>query len=193
MMNSAFSDLEQQQARTSFEQGQLLAYPTEAVFGLGCDPTNAHAVQALLDLKQRPIEKGLILLAADYSQLLPFVDDKAIGQDKRFSVFSHWPGPVTLILPARADCPRWLRGEHNSIATRVTAFEPARQLCKVLGSALVSTSANRSGEPALTAAAAVREAFGDSLGWVCEQPVGGAAAPSKILNPLTGEVVRIGL
>jgi len=193
MITPAFSETEQQQAQTCFQQGQLLAYPTEAVFGLGCDPANEQAVQALLDLKQRPIEKGLILLAADYSQLLPFVDDKAIAQDKRFSVFSNWPGPITLILPARADCPRWLRGEHDTIATRVTAFEPARQLCKVLGSALVSTSANRSGEPALTRAEEVRAAFGDTLGWIYDQPVGGAAAPSKILNPLTGEVVRTGL
>lgn len=193
MMTTVSATTDWTSAREAFSGGELLAYPTEAVFGLGCDPSNEQAVQRLLDLKQRPVQKGLILLAADYSQLLPFVDDKAIGQDKRFSVFSHWPGPVTLLLPARADCPLWLRGEHMTIATRVTAFEPARQLCKALGSAIVSTSANLSQQPALTSAAEVEQSFGDRLGWIYQHPVGGAQTPSKIINPLTGEVVRNGL
>ncbi|WP_278361056.1 Sua5/YciO/YrdC/YwlC family protein, partial [Idiomarina abyssalis] len=94
----------------------VIAYPTEAVFGLGCDPTNEVAIQKLLSLKQRPAEKGLILIAADYSQLLPFVEDSAIPQDKRFSVLSHWPGPVTLILPVRKSVSPLLTGGRDTIA-----------------------------------------------------------------------------
>lgn len=92
----------------------VIAYPTEAVFGLGCDPSNEVAIQRLLSLKQRPAEKGVILIAADYSQLLPYVDDTAIPQDKRFSVLSHWPGPVTLILPARKTTSRLLTGGRDT-------------------------------------------------------------------------------
>lgn len=177
-------------AKQAFQNGELLAYPTEAVFGLGCDPRNELAVSKLLEAKQRPQEKGLILLAADYSQLISFVDDAKIPQDKRFSVFSHWPGPVTLLLPAAPHVPEWLRGAHNKIAVRVTAHEPARQLCRALGSAIVSTSANISGQPSLCEAAAVRDAFGDKVAWVMDAPTGGASKPSRIIDPLTQQVFR---
>ena len=177
-------------ARTAFSTGELLAYPTEAVFGLGCDPRNEKAVQKLLELKQRPLEKGVILLAADYSQLVAYVADLKIPQDKRFSVFSHWPGPITLVLPASERTPKWLTGGRDTIAVRVTAHEPARQLCKALGSAIVSTSANVAGEAPLTTASAVREAFGEQIAWVMDAPVGTLAAPTKIIDPLTNSVVR---
>ncbi|MGQ4277338.1 L-threonylcarbamoyladenylate synthase [Pseudidiomarina sp. E22-M8] len=179
-----------QPAKAAFTNGELLAYPTEAVFGLGCDPRNEAAVMKLLTLKQRPVEKGLILVAADYSQLVRFVADLEIPQDKRFSVFSHWPGAITLLLPAAADTPDWLTGGRRQIAVRVTAHEPTRQLCKALGSAIVSTSANLSGEPSLTTATEVRNAFADQLGWIMDAEVGGASSPSKIIDPFTQEVVR---
>ena len=74
----------------ALNDGGVIAYPTEAVFGLGCDPDNETAVMALLAIKQRPVEKGLILIAADYSQLLPYVNDTAIPQDKRAKIFASW-------------------------------------------------------------------------------------------------------
>lgn len=179
-----------QAAREAFRQGQLLAYPTEAVFGFGCDPRNPEALQKLLALKQRPQDKGLILLAADYSQLLPFVDDRAIPQSLRFTIFSQWPGFVTQLLPAAAHVPAALRGAHDQIAVRITAFEPARQLCKALNSAIVSTSANRSGEPALRDADAVAAQFADELGWIMHQVTGGAERPSRIVDPMSQRVIR---
>lgn len=179
-----------QAARDAFQQGELLAYPTEAVYGLGCDPRNQAAVEKLLALKQRPVERGLILLAADYSQLVSFVDDLAIPQDKRFSVFSRWPGPVTLLLPAAAHVPRWLRGESDQIAVRVTDHEPARQLCRSLNSAIVSTSANYTGEPPLVRGDDVRATFGDKVAWVMDAPTGGAPRPTQIIDPLSQQIFR---
>ena len=79
----------------AFENGMLLVYPTEAVMGIGCDPDSESAVLALLAIKQRPIEKGVILVAANYSQLLPYVNDNAIRPDMRTEIFSSWPGPNT--------------------------------------------------------------------------------------------------
>lgn len=178
------------QARDALREHNLIAYPTEAVFGLGCAPYDEIAVRKLLTLKQRDVSKGLILIAADYSQLLEYVDDKKIGQDVRFKVLSHWPGHVTLVLPARSDVPRFLRGQHDTIAVRVTAHEPTRQLCKALGTALVSTSANHSGEAPFTSAAEVSQAFAGEVAWVMDAEVGLATAPSKIINPLTDEVIR---
>ncbi|CAB0150819.1 Threonylcarbamoyl-AMP synthase [Pseudidiomarina piscicola] len=179
-----------QAAKEAFAQGELLAYPTEAVFGLGCDPRNEKAVMKLLELKQRPLSKGLILVAADYSQLVSYVADLKIPQDKRFAVFSQWPGPVTLVLPAAEHTPAWLTGGRSQIAVRVTAHEPTRQLCKALGSAIVSTSANLSGEPSLCSAAEVRAAFADNIGWVMDADVGAATRPTKIIDPLTQATLR---
>ena len=113
----------------AYQEGGIIAYPTEAVFGLGCDPTNQAAVEKLLSIKQRPIEKGLILLAANYSQLLPFVDDSLIPQDKRFSVLSRWPDGITQVLPAKADVPAFLTGKFSSIAVRVTSQPDVVALC----------------------------------------------------------------
>ena len=84
----------------TLQQGELIAYPTEAVFGLGCDPDNEGAVNKLLALKRRPVNKGLILVANTYSQLLLYVDDAKIPRHKRTEIFSSWPGPVTWLLPA---------------------------------------------------------------------------------------------
>ncbi|RUO35866.1 Sua5/YciO/YrdC/YwlC family protein [Aliidiomarina sanyensis] len=179
-----------QGARDALAQHGLIAYPTEAVFGLGCAPYDELAVRKLLALKQRPEHKGLILIAADYSQLLDYVDDTKIPQDKRFSVFSHWPGPVTLVLPARPEVPRYLRGDFDTIAVRVTAFEPVRQLCRALKTPLVSTSANYSGKPPLRTAEDVRRELGHDLAWIMEGATGGREQPSMILNPLTGETLR---
>ncbi|MDC8829134.1 Sua5/YciO/YrdC/YwlC family protein [Alteromonas gilva] len=173
----------------AFENGQLLVYPTEAVMGIGCDPNNEDAVMALLDLKQRPVEKGLILLAANYSQLLPYVNDNAIPQDKRFSIFSCWPGPVTWLLPKSATAPGWITGEHEAIAVRVTAHQGARALCEKLGRPIVSTSANLTGQaPAVTQQQA-RAYFGDRVHYI-DGEVGGAQQPSTIRDALSGAIIR---
>jgi len=88
------------------KQQRVIAYPTEAVFGLGCDPDSERAVMALLQLKQRPVEKGLILIAADYTQLTPYIDDEQLTAEQRERMFASWPGPVTWVVPARSSTPR---------------------------------------------------------------------------------------
>lgn len=168
----------------------VIAYPTEAVFGLGCDPSNEVAIQRLLSLKQRSAEKGVILIAADYSQLLPYVDDSEIPQDKRFSVLSHWPGAVTLILPARKTTSTLLTGGRDTIAVRVSAHEPVRELCRELGHALVSTSANVTGEAPARTTAAVAQQFGNKVSWVMDAATGGAKSPTRIIDPFSNKVLR---
>ncbi|WP_017444221.1 L-threonylcarbamoyladenylate synthase [Gayadomonas joobiniege] len=177
-------------AIAAIEQGGVVAYPTESCFGLGCDPNNQAAVLKILELKQRNISKGLILIAHDYSQLLPFVDDGAISQDKRFQVFSHWPGPVTLLLPAKPNTARYLKGDFDTIAVRVTNHPVARELCRQADTALVSTSANLAGQPSAVSAQEVKNIFAEQVDYVLDQPIGQRTKPSKILNPLTGEVFR---
>ena len=130
---------------TALNDGAVIFYPTEALYGLGCDPDNEQAVMDLLAIKQRPVEKGLILIADNYSQLLPYIDDSKIPMDKRPEIFSSWPGPVTWVLPASESAPKWITGKFDSIAVRVTNHAGVKVLCAEFGKTLVSTSANLAG------------------------------------------------
>lgn len=125
----------------------VIAYPTEAVFGVGCDPDSETAVNRLLELKQRPVEKGLILIAANFEQLKPYIDDSMLTDTQREAIFACWPGPVTFVFPAPATTPRWLTGRFDSLAVRVTDHPLVVSLCQAYGKPLVSTSANLTGLP----------------------------------------------
>lgn len=174
----------------ALQQGGVIAYPTEAVYGLGCDPDNEAAVLALLAIKQRPVEKGLILIAANYSQLLPYVDDKAIPLEKRYQIFSSWPGHISWVVPASKTAPKWLTGKFGSIAVRVSAHPVVQQLCGAYGKPLVSTSANLSGQPAITDKHELQQSLGDKLSAIMPGPLGGATQPSQIRDALSGNIVR---
>ena len=170
-------------------QGRILAYPTEAVYGLGCDPLNAAAVLQLLEFKQRPVGAGLILIAADFAQLEPFVQPLSSALRRR--VFASWPGPVTWLLPARSEVPTWLRGAHATLAVRITAHAGSRALCQAFGGALISTSANPRGRPPARTALQVRRYFGDTLA-ILPGPLGTGARPSEIRDAVTGQTLRKG-
>ncbi|GAH54569.1 unnamed protein product [marine sediment metagenome] len=139
---------------------RVIAYPTEAVFGVGCDPDSETAVMRLLELKQRPVDKGLILIAANYEQLKPYIDDTMLTDVQRETIFSRWPGPVTFVFPAPATTPRWLTGRFDSLAVRVTDHPLVVALCQAYGKPLVSTSANLSGLPPCRTVDEVRAQFG---------------------------------
>ncbi|MGJ8694068.1 MAG: L-threonylcarbamoyladenylate synthase [Thalassotalea sp.] len=173
-----------------FQQGGIIAYPTEAVFGLGCDPDNQAAVEKLLEIKQRPIEKGLILLAANYSQLLPYVDDAKIPQDKRFSVLSRWPDGITQVLPANQNIAKYLTGKFSTIAVRVTSQPDVVALCKVTNKPIVSTSCNLTGgEPAKTYQT-IDEQLQTQIDFIIQGETLGYTQPSTIIDGLTGETFR---
>ncbi|WP_448212297.1 L-threonylcarbamoyladenylate synthase [Colwellia sp. MEBiC06753] len=173
-----------------YAQGGLIAYPTEAVFGLGCDPDNEQAVMKLLALKQRPIEKGLILLASNYSQLLPYIDDSKIPQDKRHAVLSHWPDGITQVLPCLPTTPKWLTGQFSTLAVRVTSQPDVVALCKQLNKPIVSTSANLTGHPPATTWQQVETELGDKVDCIIKGNTLGFSQPSTIIDGLTGEVFR---
>ncbi|QBH98178.1 L-threonylcarbamoyladenylate synthase type 1 TsaC [Limnobaculum zhutongyuii] len=173
------------------QQQQVVAYPTEAVFGLGCDPDSQLAVEHLLQLKQRSWEKGLILIAANYEQLQPYIDDTQLTAEQRMTMFSSWPGPVTWVIPARPSTPKWLTGQFDSLAVRVSDHLLVRELCQAFGKPLVSTSANLSGlEPCKTEHGVLQQ-FGDNFP-VLKGLVGGREKPSEIRDVLTGKLYRQG-
>ncbi len=164
----------------------VLAYPTESCFGLGCDPRSARAVRRLLVIKKRPVHKGLIVLVSDMQQLRPYVDDKVLAA---VLASGYTAGRLTLLLPAGKRCPAWLCGRNGKVAVRWTDFVPAKRLCQQSGHALVSTSANRSGQRALRTAREVRRQFGAMVRVVAGQ-IGTARTPSRIVDWQSGRVIR---
>lgn len=177
-------------AARRLHDGAVIAYPTEAVYGLGCDPLNADAVMRLLALKQRPMAAGLILVAADFSQAEPFL--LPVPANTRRTIMATWPGPVTWLLPARPEAPAWLRGRHDSLAIRVTAHAGTAELCRHFGGVLVSTSANPRGHNPARSALQVRRYFGGRLDGVLPGPLGGLRKPSEIRDARTGRILRSG-
>ena len=171
-------------------QGEVIAYPTEAVFGLGCDPDNKQAVMKLLAIKQRPINKGLILIAADYQQLLPYIDDNQLTSKQRARIQATWPGGTTWVMPAASTTQHWLRGDNTSIAVRVSAHPVVQQLCQAFGKPLVSTSANLSGQPAIDNIDALRHQIGDKVSHIVPGAPDTTLQPSKIIDAISGIVYR---
>jgi L-threonylcarbamoyladenylate synthase len=170
----------------------VVAYPTEAVFGLGCDPWDRDAVEHILAIKGRPVSKGLILIAADPVQLVPFLAPMA--PDRRNEILASWPGPNTWVVPVRSGTPAWLTGRFDTLAVRVTAHPVAAGLCRAFGGAVVSTSANRAGRPPARTALALRRTLGRPLEGGIDHIVpgvcGGAERPSSIRDGRTGRVLR---
>jgi L-threonylcarbamoyladenylate synthase len=169
-------------------RGGLIAYPTEAVYGLGCDPMNGEAVRRLLELKARVEGKGLILIAAAWAQLEPYVH--SLDPGRMAAIHATWPGPVTWLLPARSGTPHWLTGDHRTLAVRVTAHPLAAALCRRWGGPLVSTSANRAGRPPVRTALAVRRTFGARVDYLLVGPCGGGLRPSSVRDGQSGVVLR---
>lgn len=170
--------------------GGVVAYPTEAVYGLGCDPRDGAALDRILALKGRPTSLGLILIASEFSQLAPLLAPLPPALEARAT--ATWPGPVTWIWPAATGLPPALTGGRDTLAVRVTAHPGAAALCHGFGGALVSTSANRHGEPPARDAATVRAAFGAGVDFVIDGPCGGLARPTEIRDVRTGAVLRAG-
>lgn len=178
------------QAAEVIRSGGLVAYPTEAVFGLGCDPLNDAALWRLLKLKKRPIDKGLILIAAEFAQLEGYL--APLIPQVRQRLLDSWPGPLTWLVPARHEAPQLLRGAHLTIAVRVTAHTTAAALCRQAGTAVVSTSANVSGQPPARTVDQVKAYFGSQIDFILNGALGRSPAPSQIRDAISGKIIRSG-
>ncbi len=173
-------------ARNLLKQGKIIAYPTEAVFGLGCDPFNQDAVARLIALKQRPESKGFILLISNWSQLTPLIG--SLSNAKLEPVRQTWPGPVTWIFPKSTQLPFWLTGEHEGVAIRMSAHPIAHQLC--LDGPVVSTSANISGMPPIRELSELPLQFPQGIDAVLVGDLGGQRSPSAIFDVCSGKQLR---
>lgn len=176
------------QATQALHRGELITYPTEAVWGLGCDPYNEQSVFKILHLKQRPYKKGVILVASNIEQLSPFL--KGLSNKSLQTLEESWPGPNTWVIPHNGAAPPWIRGEHQSLAVRVSAHPIVQAICTLYGGPIVSTSANPGGLPAAKSMVQVRKYFLNEPLQYAPGSVGAQAQPTQIRDLITGKVLR---
>jgi L-threonylcarbamoyladenylate synthase len=181
------------QAARIIRAGGVVAYPTEGVFGLGCDPDCFEAVQHILDLKRRSESAGLILIADRRARLEDWIDPTRAEQRRLASDKTHdRRDPVTWIVTASARTPTWITGGRPTVAVRVTHHPIAAALCRYTEKPLVSTSANRSGHLPSRSALSVRCRFGRDIDYIVGGAVGTRLTPTEIRDAGTGNVLRPG-
>ncbi|MEL7485070.1 MAG: L-threonylcarbamoyladenylate synthase [Planctomycetota bacterium] len=177
------------------QSGELVAFPTETVYGLGADATSAHAVAKVFEAKGRPINNPLIVHAAGTAQAQSLVAQWPAAAEKLANRF--WPGPLTLVLPRNDVIPDTVCAGGPTVAVRCPDHPVAIELLRVFGGPLVGPSANRSGGVSSTTAAHVRQSFGDRVhvldGGPCERGIESTVvrvegATATILRP--GVVTR---
>lgn len=176
-------------AADTLRSGGVVAYPTEAVYGFGCDPFDRDAFDAIFRLKARAPTQGVLLIASDFEQIAAFIADD-VAPDALARARASWPGPSTWIFPRSDEVPEWVAGSHAGVALRVTAHPIAAELCRRFGGAIVSTSANRHGEPSLRTFAEVQAAFGAQVAYILDGAVGGLDKPTPIRDAVSGDIIR---
>lgn len=177
-----------EEAVAALRAGGVIAYPTEAVWGLGCNPDDEQALARLLRLKARDPAKGMILVAASIGQFAPWLE--GLPFELHAPLAASWPGPATWLVPDNGRSHPLVRGDHDRVALRVSDHPLVVTLCEAFGGPVVSTSANRAGEPPAMSAEAVRDAFGNELDAIVDAPLGGLQRPSTIRDLITGRVLR---
>lgn len=178
------------QAVTALKKGDVIAYPTEGVFGLGCDPDNQEAIQKLLNIKNRPQEKGVILIAASMQQLSPYIDLSLLSEQQRAEMERSWPGPFTWVVPKGEKATSFISGQFDSIAVRVSDHPDVQALCQAFGKPITSTSANLSGMSSCFTYKEVQNEFGELVPTILEGDVGQLDGPTQIRDAISGKYLR---
>jgi len=180
-----------QQAVKILQQGGIIAYPTEAVYGLGCDPKNIAAIKKILTLKKREKEKGLILTGSSLQQFQPFIQklDNSIKQ-KLLDSWQNSDHAITWLVPAKESTSIYIKGQFNTIAIRVSHHPVVKELCEHFEGAIISTSANEAGKDAARTQQQVLDAFGSKVNLVVEGETNLAANPSEIRDAISDKIIR---
>ena len=180
-----------EQAVHALQQGGVIAYPTEAVYGLGCDPKNLSAVKKILDLKQRKKEKGLILIASNFEQLKSYVGplEKTI-ENKLLDSWQEHRDAITWLVPVDKDVSIYLKGQFETLAVRVSHHPVVKELCDKFAGAIISTSANLATQEAARTADQVKQIFDDKIDFIIDGETDINAQPSEIRDALTDKVIR---
>lgn len=168
-------------------QGAVFGYPTDTIWGFGCHPLMAASVSRILQIKHRPAHKGLILLSSRLEYCKAYID---VAAELSQAIESPTNKPVTWLINASATCPAWLRGQHPTIAIRITDHPFVRALCDRLGSPLVSTSANRAGKSSVRNLIQLRKQFAGELDFMIAGYETGSGQQSEIKFLANGKTLR---
>ena len=173
------------------QQGGTIAYPTEAVYGLGCDPKNISAIKNLLNIKKREKEKGLILVAANFEQFKQYILplEKSVEKKLRDS-WADTDLAITWLVPVSDTMSDYLKGQFDTLAIRVSHHPIVKELCEKFGGAIVSTSANVSTQEAARTAVQVKKIFDNKIDFIVEGETDMNAQPSTICDALTNKIIR---
>ena len=177
-----------QQAVQVLSAGGIVACPTETFYALAADALQEAALQRLVKIKGRPADKALLVLVADPDMVREVADDIPPVAAQLMAHF--WPGPLTLILPARAGLPRPLTGPTRTIGVRQSGHPLARRLCQLYGRPLTGTSANLSGQAPFTRASQVQQELGELIELILTDSPCPGGLPSTILD-VTAERPRL--
>lgn len=179
-----------QKAVALLNEGKIIAYPTEGMYGLGCDPFNRAAVVKLVKLKKRQLRKGLILVGYSFDQFQELI--KKVPEETLAAVSQTWPGPITWVFPATEKAPKWITGNHHTLAIRISAHPVVQELCRAFGKPLVSTSANLEGNKPLTTETEVKNVFKNGIDFLVPGEIGESKSASEIRDVETGKIIRPG-
>jgi L-threonylcarbamoyladenylate synthase len=172
-------------------EGKIIAYPTEGMYGLGCDPFNRNAVVKLVKLKKRQLRKGLILVGYSFDQFQDLV--QKVPEETLAAVSRTWPGPITWVFPATEKAPKWITGNRHTLAIRVSAHPVVQELCRAFAKPLVSTSANLEGSAPITTASEVGRVFKTGIDLLVPGKIGDRKSASEIRDVETGKIIRPGI
>jgi L-threonylcarbamoyladenylate synthase len=178
------------QAVALLQQGEVIAYPTEAVWGLGCDPHNLQALSKLFYLKQRSADKGLVLVASQLAQVAALLGN--LPADLQHTITQSWAvgtRPTTWLLPHEGCFNGMLTGGKPTVAVRLCHHPVVQQLCNLYAGLIVSTSANVAGQPPALSLGAAQAVFGAQVHYL-QGALGAASAPSRIIDASSGQIIR---
>ena len=181
-----------QQSAFYIKQGGVVIYPTEGLYGISCNCFCDNAIERIIKIKQRSSNKGLIIIADSITRIESLVDLDSLESKLKHNLTQYWPGHNTIILPKKAKVNPLLSGQYDSLAIRITNFEPLRKLIEYVDTPIVSTSANISGNSAINNYQALCDTFKDKVDFIADIACGGAKYSSTIIDGMTGSILRQG-
>ena len=172
------------QAASLLNSGEVVAYPTEGVWGVGCDPNNESALDKLITLKRRDPLKGLILVGSDINHFSNYVDIDKYGE----KMMEKWPGPHTWIVPSKK-ISSFITGNKSTVALRLSSHETIRELTTAFGGAITSSSANQEGKEPAKSYTEVKSYFDDIF--ILDGELGGLESATPIQDLISGNWIRM--
>ena len=179
MVQYPFTKKSSESIQSALKNEGMVCFPTETIYGLGGNALSLKVVEKIFALKKRPLEKSLsVLVDQEWLGKLAYWEDDKIDR----IIEDFWPGPLTLVLPARRELPEFLKGPNQTIALRWSSSSVVQEMIKLGECPLIGTSANLSGMPSCSSSAEVVEQFGDQTPLLVDSGVLPENPPTTLLD-----------